>query len=528
MSEIGVIICDCGKMLFAEEEAGRIASEITCNGKACEHFFHLSTLCAEQEIESFAKTIRENAIGKIVFAGCSPGRNQAFLGKITTEAGLTPSAVYGVNIKEQLFLHATDKNKALDRAIQSIQKAVNALSEIPSFETARVPLHQDVLVIGGGIAGVTAAQAIHRFGYAVTVVEQTDKIGGQRLPTLSPDQEDDPSADIASGIDLLIRSSLIELNGNIGAFSARIKTPDGEKTVQCGVVVIASGIPALDGINRGSYILSTFDTRLAIADLAKRRGLRSIGLVLDMELDESKASTEMALKLAGQIQEMQRYQAYFFCRDVRVAAKELELLYDEAREAGVGIIKYEGELSFDETEKGVIVTYTDSVLRQEMAVYCDRIVMSPLGISASADAQLAELTEISTDAYGQMQDNNIHLFPEQTNRPGIFLVGACRGQHYVPRIIAEAKAAALEVHALLSQKSLEIELSNAVVDPDKCVLCLTCIRSCPYKAMQVNREKGVAESVAQVCQKCGICAGECPAKAITLPVYSDSVLLSLV
>ena len=80
----------------------------------------------------------------------------------------------------------------------------------------------------------------------------------------------------------------------------------------------------------------------------------------------------------------------------------------------------------------------------------------------------------------------------------------------------------------LIPKNLPLDESHPLFtfDPDKCVLCLTCVRSCPYKAMQVSREKGAAESIPEVCQKCGICAGECPAKAIELPVYSDRVILS--
>jgi heterodisulfide reductase subunit A-like polyferredoxin len=229
--------------------------------------------------------------------------------------------------------------------------------------------------------------------------------------------------------------------------------------------------------------------------------------------------------MAREIQGLSRYQVYLFCRDVRVTAKDLEELYDEARDLGVNIVKYEA-LTFSETPDGVNVTYTDAILREELTITCDKVGVSPSGVAVEADSALAEILKLSTDAYGQFQDNNIHLFPEQTNRPGVFVVGACRGQYYVPQILADAKATALEIHQLLAPKTLNIECSNAVVDEEKCALCLTCIRSCPYNAMQVNSEKASAESLPEVCQKCGICAGECPAKAITLPVYSDNVILS--
>ncbi len=514
-----------------------MASEIHLHGKSCEHFFHLNILCTEEGIESFTKTIREKKIEKIVFAGCSPLQNQELFGSIADQAGLTPSAIYGVNIKEQIFLHANNKEQSLNRAIGSIQKALHALSEIPAFDTQKVPLHQDVLIIGGGIAGISAAQEIHRLGYSTTVIERTEKIGGRFEEAilledeyLSPKIQEqwDLLLKELSGVNVFTGSVLIELSGNIGNFFARINTPEGEKTVRCGALIVASGSCVPAEVSKSSHIISISDINLAIADLAKRKGLRSLGLVLDMNIDETKASTELAFTLAKSIQGRQRYQAYLFCRDVRVAVKELELLYDEVREAGVNIIKYNGQLSFRETDRGVFVNYIDSILSREMTLYCDRIALSPFGLSVSADPDLAEITGLSTDAYGQLQDNNIHLFPEQTNRPGIFVIGACRGQYYVPQVISEAKAAALEVHALLSQKFLEIELSNAAVDADKCILCLTCIRSCPYKAMQVSREKGAAESIPEVCQKCGICAGECPAKAIELPLYSDKVILSYV
>ena len=407
------------------------------------------------------------------------------------------------------------------------QEAVRAL-KTSSFDTTQVPLHQDVLVLGAGIAGISTAKELQGLGYSTRVIEQAQESGGQ----LQKAQEDFfPSIwpfapKVISGIEVFTESSLLDLSGNIGNFSARIQTPDGEKCFQCGAVVVASGTHIPPEVDASSHIISMADLDLAFADLVKRQGVRSIGIVLDRNVDEDKLSTQIALTLVKKIQAMQRYQAYLFCRDIRVAAKDLELLYDEAREAGGNIVKYDGQLSLHVTDRGVLATYTDAILREDMTIYCDRIAMSPFGLSRIPDNELAELTALSTDAYGQIQDNNIHLFPEQTNRPGIFVVGSCRGQSFMPRIVTEAKVAALEVHKLLSQHTLEVELSHAVVDPDKCVLCLTCIRTCPYKALQIDKEKGAAESLPEVCQKCGICAGECPAKAIELPRYEDRVILN--
>ena len=75
--------------------------------------------------------------------------------------------------------------------------------------------------------------------------------------------------------------------------------------------------------------------------------------------------------------------------------------------------------------------------------------------------------------------------------------------------------------AAVSRLLEEYEVERVVVDPDKCALCLTCIRSCPHHAIEVDHEKQTAKVIDIACQGCGICAGECPAKAIQLKGYTD-------
>jgi heterodisulfide reductase subunit A-like polyferredoxin len=251
--------------------------------------------------------------------------------------------------------------------------------------------------------------------------------------------------------------------------------------------------------------------------------------MLDREIDETRASTEAALQLALDLQDHDRVQVYLFCRDIRVAALPLEALYDRARGAGVAVVPFTGVPRLEPGPRGVTVTVQDSVLGETFSLQCDLLSVSPGGMASQADfyRDLAARTGVSTDGLGRLQDNNIQLFPEKTNRPGVFVIGPCRGEDYAPQAVREAQAAALAAHELLGAGSMDVELSHPVVDADKCVLCLTCIRSCPFQAMQVAAGKRAAESIPEVCQRCGTCAGECPAKAIELPVYSDQIMASL-
>jgi heterodisulfide reductase subunit A-like polyferredoxin len=219
---------------------------------------------------------------------------------------------------------------------------------------------------------------------------------------------------------------------------------------------------------------------------------------------------------------------HLFCRDVRVAAMDLEELYDRARQAGVDMVKFEGRPEVHAAGQAVAIDFRDAILGVQVSLECDLAGVSGYGVHGAADPELARLFGVSLDALGQMQANNIHLFPGETNRPGVFAAGACRGQFYLPRIQSEARATALAVHQLLAPGVLEMELAQPVVDEDKCALCLTCVRSCPHGAMYVDRAKGVAASAPEACRRCGICAGECPARAITLPAWPDRAVLSQV
>ncbi len=400
------------------------------------------------------------------------------------------------------------------------------MSAKTKFDKKKVTLQQSVLVIGGGMAGIHAAQELKGYGYETTLVERADILGGKGNYI---NQRADYKK-ILSGVTVLTRSTLTDLSGHVGNFSATITTPKGDKTVSCGAVVLASGIENKGGsvLFDNENIVPIAELKNSITELTEAETPVSVGLILDLNIEETKAGAEMVLNMAMDLQRNHNAEVYVFCREIRVASLELETLYDTARDASVNIIKYEGTITFNTTGNFITVAARDVILNDSIAVDCAKVGISPYGLNVSADSGLAEMVGVNLDALGQMQDNNVHFFPGQTNRPGIFAAGSCRGQYYAPQIITEAKSTALSVHSLLAQKSLVVELSHAVVDEEKCALCLTCIRSCPHKAMVIDQNKKVAMSIPEVCRKCGICVGECPAKAIELPAYTDDIVLGQV
>ncbi len=391
-------------------------------------------------------------------------------------------------------------------------QAVN-VAGIPAIR--KVKVSPTVLVLGGGLAGVHAASRLTTLGHPVVLAEKAAQIGGHF-------SNPHALASLVSGVEVLTHTTLTRLDGWVGAFRALLQGRDTSREVLCGALVVCTGLNGHDphgeaSLFDGDRVVPADDLLRTLARLPRRDRPRSVGIILDWTLPEPRASTAAALETARCLVREYAAEVFLFLRDVRVAGKGLERLYGQAREEGVTVVRYEGTLAWDIREDGVIVSAQDAGIGQEVAIVCQLLGISRLGLRMSADASLATRLGIRTDCLGQMQDNNVHLFPALTNRPGIFVAGSCRGRYEETGVLADAQAAAMRAHALLGRPYLVVELSHATVDETRCAVCLTCVRSCPYGAMRVDEEKRKAVSQPEVCQRCGICVGECPARAIALP-----------
>ncbi|MFP3868400.1 MAG: 4Fe-4S binding protein, partial [Desulfobacteraceae bacterium] len=103
---------------------------------------------------------------------------------------------------------------------------------------------------------------------------------------------------------------------------------------------------------------------------------------------------------------------------------------------------------------------------------------------------------------------------------GIFLCGMAHSPKLISESIAQALAAAARAGAFLADVSQTISGVTAHVDQRRCAACLVCVKSCPYGVPHIN-QNNVSEINVALCQGCGTCASECPAKVIQLAHYED-------
>jgi len=442
-----------------------------------------------------------------------------------SEGAADVSDLFGIERDEFGFFQSNPDNVwtagtcARPRTIaESMADADAAVTRIATTTppSSKAKMDGRALVVGGGIAGCRTAKTLVAMGCKVTLVEESSIPGGEAAAWRGDGADYDG---MLKGVDALFESRLTGLAGQVGAFEATIETAAGPQTVACGAVIVCTGTGranARAAAPDSNEILALHEIEPTLRRMRKRDIPRTVGLVLDFQREEGKAGTEMALRTALDLRSRYGVDPYVFCRDVRVSDLPLELLYDDARQGGVNIVKHRGAVTLDALEEGVMVRAEDSVMREELPIPCGLVGISEHGLRNEEDGRLAELLGVRTDVQGRMQDNNLHLYPGLTNRPGIFVSGACRGQDYVPDIETEARSTAAAVSALLSGQGVTYDSPAAEVDASLCALCLTCVRSCPHGAMVVDGEKRSAFAVPDVCRRCGVCVGECPAGAIEL------------
>jgi coenzyme F420-reducing hydrogenase delta subunit/Pyruvate/2-oxoacid:ferredoxin oxidoreductase delta subunit len=171
----------------------------------------------------------------------------------------------------------------------------------------------------------------------------------------------------------------------------------------------------------------------------------------------------------------------------------------------------------------------DVFLGDDVTLACDVLVAEELYLPVEGSENLSSVLSIRRDPRGFLQDENVHLYPVASERKGIFFIGGCRGDLDLGRVLTDISSVVINVRQLLSSGKILVDVERVKADPQKCVACLTCIRVCPHRAIQLVRadhSKEVAGISDLACYACGICAGICPAKAIRLQGYGDEEILA--
>jgi len=229
---IGVFVCHCGTNIAGKVNVTEVvdfASRLDNVIVAKEYKF----MCSDPGQELIKQNIREHDLNRVVVASCSPLMHESTFRGVTAEGGLNPFYFQMSNIREQVSWVTEDPEKATKKAKALISAAVRRVALHDPLTRKEVEVRPEILIVGGGIAGIHAALTYANSGKKVYLVEKQPSIGGhmslldKTFPTL------DCSACILTpkmsevgkhpNIDLLTWSEVEEISGYVGNFKAKIK-----------------------------------------------------------------------------------------------------------------------------------------------------------------------------------------------------------------------------------------------------------------------------------------------------------------
>jgi heterodisulfide reductase subunit A-like polyferredoxin len=235
-----------------------------------------------------------------------------------------------------------------------------------------------------------------------------------------------------------------------------------------------------------------------------------------------------AVKNALKIKEIRpKARVFILYRDIRTYGLK-EIYYKKARDLGVQFIRYEPERKPEVTPAGdgLLVSVFDQNLKAAINLKADYLALSAAIRPHPVAKEIAGLMKLPLDADGFFMEAHQKLRPLDFAVNGIFLCGLAHSPKFIEESIAQAQGAAARAMGILAQEVMYVGGAVAVVDPQKCAICLTCMRTCPYGVPRVDQAEGVIIIDPAACQGCGSCASACPSKAIEVKHHRDRQFIS--
>jgi heterodisulfide reductase subunit A len=176
---IGVYICHCGTNIagvISVEELRQYCEKLP-NVVAARDYDYF---CSTRGQEMIKDDIRKLQLNRVIVAACSPRLHEPTFRKVCEEAGLNPYVFEMANIREQdTWVHTKNPDEALQIAEDLLHMAVARAEKLGELEPKEVPVKRKALIIGGGIAGISAAIDLAESNFEVYMVEESPSIGGK-------------------------------------------------------------------------------------------------------------------------------------------------------------------------------------------------------------------------------------------------------------------------------------------------------------------------------------------------------------
>ncbi len=548
---VGVFVCNCGINIGGIADVPAVR-DYAANLPFVVHVEDNLFTCSQDTQDKMKDVILEKEINRVVVASCSPRTHEPLFQETIRDAGLNKYLFEMANIRDQnTWVHMNNPDKATEKAKDLVRMAVAKAAHIEPLHQVHLDVIQRMLIVGGGVAGMEAALGVADQGFQTYLVERGNLLGGQahRLRTTWQGESIKPYLEDLiltvrnhPMIKVFMQTEPVETTGILGNFTTTLMTSGEtltETIIEHGATILATGgkeyEPSEYLYKENPNVLTHFDLDAAIEENDPRiQDAESVAFIqcVGSRTPEKPYCSKLccthtmksALELKDKHPDLTIYVLY---RDIRTYGFREEL-YKEARSKGIIFMRYNLEdnmpdVSVNDDNK-LSVKVRDHVLQMPVELNPDLLVLAT-AVIPNENKDLFELFKVTVNGEGFLVEAHAKLRPVDFSSEGIFMAGLAHYPKAIDESIAQARASVSRAMTILSKEGIMVGGVVAVVDPDKCAVCVTCVRTCPYNIPFIG-EEGHAVIEPAECHGCGCCVSECPGKAIQLKHFTDEQILA--
>jgi heterodisulfide reductase subunit A len=417
------------------------------------------------------------------------------------------------------------------------------------LKPGQLTVNHATLIIGGGLAGITAALSLADQGYASTIVEKEEELGGnyRRLHyTLEGLDTRRHLADLLDRVEknplvqVFKASSIKKIEGFIGNYKTTLTSRAGEETlVEHGVVIVAAGAYELETgeylYGRSERVVTQRELETLIAEKdAKALGAGSIVMIqcVGSRIAErpycSRYCCSEAIKNALKLKEADpKREVTIIYRDIRTFGLK-EDYYKKAREADVRFVRYDEERKPEVSQEGgrLIVSAFDPILNEKIELPADLLALSVGTVPNPENAEIGKMLKVPTNQDGFFLEAHVKLRPVDFATDGVFMCGMSHAPKFSEESVIQANAAVSRAGTILAKDFIEAEGKTAYVIKERCMACGLCEVNCPFSAIAVDANEGAAVVNAVLCKGCGVCTASCRMNAADLNGFNNEEVLA--
>ena len=573
--KILTVLCRCGDTLAqrVDLEALKICLDKNPENESVEI---LDKLCMAQGREALIEMLCAKSVNRLVLGACLPCIQKKWIRELARDAKFPSSLVETLDMISVLKQYPDSQNIDLQnpdsqpgetsipeatRLEATISKATGAIERELKILISRarfknpvpeewIDANQNALVIGGGIAGITAALSIADCGFYVDLVEKEETIGGNLRWMDKTIDNLDIQGYLNEKIKELAAHKLVTLHTQTrvesvakrpGEFATVLKTLENlPKTVQHGVTILATGgsqAPLeLNGNDSQKIELTQKGFEIALQDQSiDPERLTSVVMIQCSGTRDEKMnycsrvccvrSLKNAIFLKEKNPDIQVYvlyrdmMSYGFFEDYYTNAKNLGVLFFQYDPADKPVIRIKNGRCFVKTR--------DLLLDMPVEIEADCVVHAT-GILPDLSGALVAQYGAALDQFHFFKEADSKFRPVDSLNYRVFGCGLSLKPCTIQEAVASAEASAIRAVQILSHERPKSGKTVAATRSATCSLCEMCVETCPYGARFVDYLEGKIIVDPAACQGCGVCGAVCPSNSAFLEGFDGRGMLDAI